>query len=641
MCGVVAWVKATTDGKVDESTLRSMTATLHHRGPDGEGFYIDGNVGLGHKRLSILDVENGKQPLESDGVVLSYNGEIYNFKQLKCELEALGHVFASQCDSEVLLFAWKEWGVSAVHKLRGMFAFVIYDKPQNTLFVARDRLGIKPLHWARTSQGDLLFASELKAITAHPDIEKQLNPCAIEDFFSLGYVADPKTIFKDVSKLPPAHVISIDLSDPTRDVTPKCYWEIENFVSDEITREQDIGEEFARLTEEAITLRMVADVPLGSFLSGGIDSSVISAVMQKHSEVPINTFSIGFDLSKYDESFYAKQLATQLGFKHLNTSVSINDLTFMETLVDIYDEPFADNSAIPTFILSGVAAQHVKVALSGDGADELLYGYRNHKMLWVEEKIRKCLPDGVRKKMFGTLAKLYPNLKTAPKFLRGKTTLNALSGSAISSYHNAISITHQNELARLYAPQLKAQLHGYSSLNMFDDIAKKCKSTNSLKAIQLIDFKTYLAGGILTKVDRASMKNSLEVRVPYLDHHLVERTLAASPSLNLSWGQTKRLLVNGFKHLLPSFVTKRNKMGFSSPIDEWLRQIPKESLKSKLSEGALAQTGLFSLDGISILLDEHHERGHEHGMTIWSLLIFNAFLEKHFGTQKSENIVSP
>jgi asparagine synthase (glutamine-hydrolysing) len=243
--------------------------------------------------------------------------------------------------------------------------------------------------------------------------------------------------------------------------------------------------------------------------------------------------------------------------------------------------------------------------------------------------------------MFGTLAKLYPNLKTAPKFLRGKTTLNALSGSAISSYHNAISITHQNELARLYSPQLKAQLHGYSSLNMFDDIAKKCKSTNSLKAIQLIDFKTYLAGGILTKVDRASMKNSLEVRVPYLDHHLVERTLAASPSLNLSWGQTKRLLVNGFKHLLPSFVTKRNKMGFSSPIDEWLRQIPKESLQSKLSEGALAQTELFSLDGISILLDEHHERGHEHGMTIWSLLIFNAFLEKHFGTQKSENIVSP
>ena len=292
MCGVVAWVKATTNGKVDESTLRSMTETLHHRGPDGEGFYVDGSVGLGHKRLSILDVENGKQPIESDGIVLSYNGEIYNFKQLKIELESLGYVFASQCDSEVLLFAWKEWGASAVHKLRGMFAFIIYDKPQNKIFVARDRLGIKPLHWAKTTQGDLLFASELKAITAHPDIEKQLNPYAIEDFFSLGYVADPKTIFKDIFKLPPAHVITVDLNKPDSEVAPECYWNIEDFVSDDVTCEKDISEDFSRLTEEAISLRMIADVPLGSFLSGGIDSPLLCKSTLKYPSIRSQLVSI-------------------------------------------------------------------------------------------------------------------------------------------------------------------------------------------------------------------------------------------------------------------------------------------------------------------------------------------------------------
>ena len=641
MCGVVAWVKASVDEEVDETTLRQMTASLRHRGPDGEGIFVSGNVGLGHKRLSILDVENGRQPMESEGVVLSYNGEIYNFKQLKNELEILGYRFTTHCDTEVLLKAWQEWGADVAHKLRGMFAFVVYDKPQDLLFVARDRLGIKPLHWAQTTKGDLLFASELKAILVHPSIEKKLNPHAIEDFFSLGYVADPNTIFNGIFKLPPAHYALLKLSSQKNTVEPVCYWKIENYVSNDVSSKQDISEDFELLIEEAIKLRMVADVPLGSFLSGGIDSSVISAVMQKHSKRPINTFSIGFDLSKYDESYYAKQIAAQLGFKHINTNVSINDLTFLDQLIDIYDEPFADNSAIPTFILSGVAAQHVKVALSGDGADELLYGYRNHKMLWVEEKIRKVLPSCVRRGLFSALAAIYPNFKTAPKYLRGKTTLSALAGSAIDSYHNAISITHQEQLQRLYSPSFKLQLNGYSSRSLFNEIARECKVNDNLKKIQLIDFKTYLVGGILTKVDRASMKHSLEVRVPFLDHLLVEKVLSVSPSLNLSWRQSKRLLVNGFKHLLPVFVTKRNKMGFSSPIDEWLRQIPKESLQSKLAESALSESGLFSLGRINDLIEEHHERGHEHGMTIWSLLIFNAFLEKHFGQKESENTVSP
>lgn len=634
MCGVVAWVRQPSEHEIDESILRSMTESLHHRGPDGEGYYTLKNVGLGHKRLSILDVENGAQPIVRNNIALSYNGEIYNFKTLREELEALGYVFETQCDSEVLLHGWLAWKNQLVTKLRGMFAFVIHDANDNVLYIARDRLGIKPLHWSITKQGDLLVASELKGVLAHPSITKTLNHNAVEDFFSLGYVADPKTIFAGIFKLPPAHhaVIKLEGQDiHSLSVNPECYWNIEDFVSDEKPDERAITAEFEALTEDAIKVRMLADVPLGSFLSGGVDSSVISAVMQKHSKQPINTFSIGFDLSQYDESFYAKEVADSLGFKHVNTNVSINDLTYLDTLIDIYDEPFADNSAIPTFILSGVAAEHVKVILSGDGADELLYGYRNHKMLWVEEKIRRLMPTKLRQAVFGSLAKCYPNLNKAPKFLRGKTTLTALAGSAIASYHNAISITHQDHLARIYSSQFKTALSGYTSLTMFEDIAKTSKSSDSLKAIQLVDFKTYLAGDILTKVDRASMKNSLEVRVPYLDHYLVEKVLAVSPSLNLSWDGAKRLLYKAFDKLLPEIVTKRSKMGFSAPIDEWLRQIPTQSLQNKLTGGALNSTGLFDEAGIKALLQEHHDRKFDHGMTIWSLLIFNAFLNKHFG----------
>ncbi len=633
MCGVVAWVKHLPDQCVDESILRLMTETLNHRGPDGEGYFTSGNVGLGHKRLSILDIQNGHQPMVHSGVALSYNGEIYNFRELKEELLQKGHTFSTHCDSEVLIIGWKEWGVEVVSKLRGMFAFIIHDENNNTIFAARDRLGIKPLHWAKNTEGDLLFSSELKGITANPKIDKKLNFNAVEDFLSLGFVADPKTIFQNIYKLPPAHFVLINTKEVINSIEPKCYWNIEDFVSDEISSEGDVTEDFASLMEDAVRSRMLSDVPLGSFLSGGLDSSVISAVMQKHSSEPINTFSIGFDLSQYDESYYAKKVAEQLGFNHVNTNVSINDLTFLETLIDIYDEPFADNSAIPTYILSKEASKHVKVALSGDGADELLYGYRNHKMVWAEEKVRRVLPSAVRKFVFSALAKVYPNWNNAPKFLKGKTTLNALAGSAINSYHNAISITSQQQLSRLYTTYFKRQLGGYTSLSLFESIGAQYKGTNSLKAIQLIDFKTYLASGILTKVDRASMKNSLEVRVPFLDHYLVEKMLSVSPSLNISWSKSKLLLSNAFTSFLPAFVLKRPKMGFSSPMDEWLRQIPLESLQLKFKEGLLGQSDLFCTGGINTLLQEHYERRRDHGMTIWSLLIFNAFVNKHFGKQ--------
>lgn len=630
MCGVVGWISPSAETCINSDVLEAMTRTLIHRGPDGEGYFCDGRVGLGHRRLSIIDIEGGNQPLSDGSVTISYNGEIYNFKILRDELTALGYVFSTQCDSEVLVHGWKAWKEDLVHKLRGMFAFIIYDAEASRVFVARDRLGIKPLHWTKTHDGHVLFASEIKALLAHPSVSKKLNAEAIEDFLSLGYVADPKTIFNGISKLPPGHYASISLdSSSDTELTPVCYWQLTNYLGE---NDEDEGtlDAFKDKLQDAVNARMISDVPLGGFLSGGIDSSVITALMQRNSQEPIKTFSIGFDLYQYDESYFAGKVAASLGFDHLNTNVSVSDLTLIDKLVEIYDEPFADNSAIPTYILSKVTSEHVKVVLSGDGADELLYGYRNYKMIWMENIVRRVLPESWRRIFFGGLAKCYPRFNNAPKMFRAKTTLEALAGSAVKSYHNAISITPQYVLKRIYSSKFRAMLNGYTSLSMFEKIVEKVKFKDPLKTIQLIDFKTYLPGGILTKVDRASMKNSLEVRVPFLDHHLVQWSLGLRPSVNLSVRKVKRLLIDACASVVPDFVLKREKMGFSAPIDEWLRQIPARNIESRLLNKNLQETGLFNIEDIQQLIQEHHARKYDHGMTLWSLLVLNAFLEKHF-----------
>ena len=630
MCGVVGWIAPNAESNISVDVLKTMTRTLIHRGPDGEGYFCDGRVALGHRRLSIIDIEGGNQPLSDGSVTISYNGEIYNFKTLRDELRALGYTFSTQCDSEVLVHGWKAWKEDLVHKLRGMFAFIVYDADASMVFVARDRLGIKPLHWTKTHDGNVLFASEIKALLAHPSINKKLNLEAVEDFLSLGYVADPKTIFEGIMKLPPGHYarISLDNSNDTQ-VTPVCYWQLTDYL-DEKDEDDETRDTFKAKLQDAVNVRMIADVPLGGFLSGGIDSSVITALMQRESQEPVKTFSIGFDLYQYDESFFADKVAKSLGFDHLNTNVSVSDLTLIDKLVEIYDEPFADNSAIPTYILSKVTAEHVKVVLSGDGADELLYGYRNYKMIWMENAVRRVLPESWRRVLFGGLAKCYPRFNNAPKVFRAKTTLEALAGSAVKSYHNAISITPQYVLQRIYSTKFRTMLNGYTSLRMFEKIIEKVKFKDPLKTIQLIDFMTYLPGGILTKVDRASMKNSLEVRVPFLDHHLVQWSLGLRPSVNLSVRKVKRLLIDACASVVPEFVLKREKMGFSAPIDEWLRQIPERTIEARLLNRNLCNTKLFNKEGIQQLIREHHARKCDHGMTLWSLLVLNAFLEKHF-----------
>jgi asparagine synthase (glutamine-hydrolysing) len=627
MCGIVCWAKANGKNHCDLPLLKKMTRVLNHRGPDGEGFHIDESVALGHTRLSIVDIANGHQPMVTNTIAVTYNGEIYNFRELRAELEEQGFSFQTNCDTEVLIHGWSYWGHDLVTKLRGMFAFVIWDATTQNLFVARDRLGIKPLYWSITDDGDLIIASELKALTLHPKLNADLCEEAIEDFFSVGYVIEPKSIYKSVKKLSAGHFISVNINK-IDDLLEQPYWRLQDYLSSEQTDVDSLKVEFQTLLNESVRIRMLADVQVGAFLSGGVDSTVIVANMAKHSQQSVKTSSIGFDLSAYDESYYAEKVAKYYQCDHVTTSVSVNDLSLVDKIVDIYDEPFADNSAIPTFILSQATKKYVKVALSGDGADELLFGYRNHQMFLFEERLRKVIPGFIRKTVLSGIAKYYPQSRFIPKLFRVKTTFEGLSNDRIDGYHNAISITSQKALQSIYSCKFQKMLNQYSSLHLFRKLAKEVENQDPLKQVQYIDFKTYLPGCILTKVDRASMANSLEVRVPFLDHKLVEWGLGISSSVNLSVRTGKKLMAKVFVNLVPAFILNRKKMGFTSPLDEWFRQIPLETLEARVLSEHLLSTAYFDVQGIQNILLEHHERKNNHGLTIWSLVIFESFLRK-------------
>jgi asparagine synthase (glutamine-hydrolysing) len=627
MCGIVCWAKANGKNHCDLPLLKKMTRVLNHRGPDGEGFHIDESVALGHTRLSIVDIANGHQPMVTNTMAVTYNGEIYNFRELRAELEEQGFSFQTNCDTEVLIHGWSYWGHDLVTKLRGMFAFVIWDATTQNLFVARDRLGIKPLYWSITDDGDLIIASELKALTLHPKLNADLCEEAIEDFFSVGYVIEPKSIYKSVKKLSAGHFISVNINK-IDDLLEQPYWRLQDYLSSEQTDVDSLKVEFQTLLNESVRIRMLADVQVGAFLSGGVDSTVIVANMAKHSQQSVKTSSIGFDLSAYDESYYAEKVAKYYQCDHVTTSVSVNDLSLVDKIVDIYDEPFADNSAIPTFILSQATKKYVKVALSGDGADELLFGYRNHQMFLFEERLRKVIPGFIRKTVLSGIAKYYPQSRFIPKLFRVKTTFEGLSNDRIDGYHNAISITSQKALQSIYSCKFQKMLNQYSSLHLFRKLAKEVENQDPLKQVQYIDFKTYLPGCILTKVDRASMANSLEVRVPFLDHKLVEWGLGISSSVNLSVRTGKKLMAKVFVNLVPAFILNRKKMGFTSPLDEWFRQIPLETLEARVLSEHLLSTAYFDVQGIQNILLEHHERKNNHGLTIWSLVIFESFLRK-------------
>jgi asparagine synthase (glutamine-hydrolysing) len=628
VCGISGVVDLRERRDVDRRLLERMNGTLVHRGPDGDGFHVEPGVGFGHRRLSIIDLEGGRQPLfNEDGTVcVTFNGEIYNFQSLEAELKSRGHVFRTRCDTEVIVHAWEEWGARCVDRFNGMFAFAIWDRNRDTLFLARDRLGVKPLYYTWLTDGWLLFASELKALLVAPDVNRRIDPTAVEDYFAFGYVPDPKTIFAEVRKLAPGERLVVRRGDAR--LGPERYWDVP--LDGPAPADAVDGWEGAIVAglRESVSRRLVSDVPLGAFLSGGIDSSAVVAMMREIGVDHLLTCSIGFDEPQFDESEFADRVARDKATDHKSEIVQASDYGLLAQLPDVYDEPFADSSAIPTYRVCELARKHVTVALSGDGGDESFIGYRRYRLFQMEERFRSPLPAGLRRAVFGTLGRIYPKLDWAPRWVRGKTTFQALARCASEGYRHGVSIAADDVRADLFSRDFRRSLQGYGAQEVFARHLQGKEFSDSLRMAQYLDFKTYLPGDILTKVDRASMANSLEVRGPFLDYEYVERIARLPTHLKLRGGEAKYGLKKALEPHLPHEVLYREKKGFAVPLERWFRGALAGPVEATLRGERLRGSGYFNPESLERLVREHRSGRRDHSPVLWSLLMFDGFLRR-------------
>jgi asparagine synthase (glutamine-hydrolysing) len=626
MCGITGIFDTQGPGEISRAVLERMNESQHHRGPDEGEVYIAAGIGLGHRRLSVIDIATGQQPLSNaDGsVVVVFNGEIYNFKPLMTELQALGHVFHTHSDTEVIVHAWESWGAHCVQRFRGMFAFALWDRNQQMLFMARDRMGVKPLYYAVLEDGMLLFGSELKSILAHGALRRDIDPLAVEEYFALGYVPQPRTIFRTVKKLPAAHTLTIQRGRPLEPPVP--YWDL-RFTLDSALSQADAQAELVDRLRDAVAVRMVSEVPLGAFLSGGMDSSAVVSLMAGLSPSPITTCSIGFDSAAFDETVFARQVATRYRTDHCVDVVGSTDFDLIDTLARLYDEPYADSSAIPTYRVCQLARKHVTVALSGDGADEVLGGYTRYRTHLREERMRGALPLGVRGPVFGALGRIYPKADWAWRMLRAKTTFEAMARDSVEAYFHSVSVLKGPMRHALFTDRFKSELSGYSAIEVFRRHAKSAHTDDPLALIQYLDLKTYLADDINTKVDRASMAHALEVRAPLMDHTLMEWLATLPSSQKIQGAQGKVLLKNAMEHYLPDGVLNRKKMGFAVPLAHWFRGPLKQRLQDALMGERLLGTGWFDPTFMRHLIDTHQSGARDYSAPLWTLMMFDAFLK--------------
>ena len=627
MCGIVGIFDLQGQRDIDAALLARLNQSLRHRGPDEDGLHLEPGLGLGHRRLSVIDLASGQQPLYNAerSVVIVFNGEIYNYRQLMAELRRFGHQFRTQSDTEVIVHAWEQWGEQCVQRLRGMFAFAIWDRRRHLLFLARDRLGVKPLYYGQASDGTLLFGSELKALMAHPALPRELDPLAVEEYFAYGYVPEPRSILRHAAKLPPGHTLCVRAGQPLP--APRQYWDVPFAPLAPLKAAQAADELLARL-REAVQIRMVAEVPLGAFLSGGVDSSAVVALMAGLERRPVNTCSIAFADPAYNEAPYAAMVARRYATAHHVQEVQPDDFELIDRLATLYDEPFADSSAMPTYRVCQLARQRVTVALSGDGADESLAGYRRYRLHVREEKLRALLPAGLRQSLFGALGRVYPKADWAPRVLRARSTFEGLARDSTDAYFHGVSILPDAMRARLFSPQMRRSLQGYRALEVLRRHAEASPARDALSQLQYLDLKTYLPGDILTKVDRASMAHALEVRSPLLDHELVEWMSGLPPQYKLRRGVGKYVLKQALQPLLPSEVLNRRKMGFAVPLAGWLRGPLRIRLQQRLLGPVLAQSGLFDMTYIAQLIEQHGSGRRDYSAPLWTLLMFESFLRQ-------------
>ena len=625
MCGITGIFDLRGQRELDRGALARMNESQHHRGPDEGGTHVEPGLGLGHRRLSIIDLSTGQQPLynEDKSVCVVFNGEIYNYQELIPELLSLGHVFHTRSDTEVIVHAWESWGEACVQRFRGMFAFALWDRNRQTLFLARDRLAVKPLFYAHLADGLFLFGSELKSLLAHGGLPREIDPLAVEEYFALGYVAEPRTIFCQARKLPPGHTLTLRRGQPPAE--PKAYWDLRFSLHQPLALEEACDELNKRL-RESVRLRMISEVPLGAFLSGGVDSSAVVALMAGLSPAPVNTCSIAFDDPAFDEAKFARIVADRYQTNHHCETVASDDFDLVDTLARLYDEPYADSSAIPTYRVCQLARQHVTVALSGDGGDETFGGYRRYRLHMMEERMRSALPLALRRPLFGLLGRVYPKADWAPRVFRAKTTFEGMARTAVEAYFHSVSILRAPMRRQLFTDRFRRQIGGYSAEEVFRSHAQRAATDDPLALIQYLDLKTYLVGDINTKVDRASMAHSLEVREPLMDHELVEWMATLPSALKLRSQEGKFLLKKAMEPSLPYDVLYRPKMGFAVPLARWFRGPLKERIRQAVLGPRLAETGWFDQAYLRQVVDAHQSGTADHSAPLWTVLMFDAFL---------------
>ncbi|PNU05032.1 XrtA/PEP-CTERM system amidotransferase [Novosphingobium guangzhouense] len=622
MCGIAGIYHLETPKPVDAARVEAMCDAIAHRGPDGQGVWTAPGVGLGHRRLSIIDIAGSPQPMaaEDGRAMLVFNGEIYNYRELRHELKAVGEKFRTDGDSEVILAAWRRWGPDCVTRLFGMFAFAIYDLEARTLFLARDRLGVKPLYYALLSDGSLAFGSELKALVAHPLLRREIDPLAVEDYLTWGYVPDHRAILKGVSKLPAGH--SLLLRHGTPMPQPRQWWDV-SFADRRKGKPADLEAELVHLMRQAVASRMVADVPLGAFLSGGVDSSSVVAFMAEASANPVRTCSIGFDVAELDESAYASRVAQQFATDHVSSVVSSNDFSAIDKLARMFDEPFADASALPTWRVCQLARQSVTVALSGDGADEAFGGYRRHVFQAGEDKVRALLPQSLRGPVFGAIGRAYPKADWAPRPLRAKSTLLSLAGDSVAGYARSMAFLAPELRDGIYSEDFRRLRGEYRAEDPVLALMNEAPARSGLDRAQYADLKVWLPGDILNKVDRTSMSVSLEVREPLLDHRLIEFAASLPENMRVQRGQGKWLMKKAMRRYLPEDVLYRPKQGFVTPISQWFRGPLAAQAREIAGGAALARTGWFDQRRLLSLVDAHVAGVADNSRLLWQMLMLN------------------
>ncbi|HEV2117985.1 MAG TPA: XrtA/PEP-CTERM system amidotransferase [Terriglobales bacterium] len=615
MCGICGIANFERPDIVSRELVGRMNDTLSHRGPDDAGVYVGPGVGLGHRRLSIIDVAGGHQPIsnEDGSVWVLLNGEIYNYPELRQRLLKRGHRFSTQSDTEAIVHLYEDKGEECFAELRGMFSIALWDSRQRKLLLARDRVGKKPLFYFSDGK-QILFGSELKSLLAAGNVPRSVDHQAVSDYFSLGYIPAPKTIYREVRKVLPGHYL-VATANQVRSVR---YWDI-SFGQVEDRTEEQWCELLRHKLCEATRVRLMSEVPLGAFLSGGVDSSAVVATMSRIMNRPVTTCSIAFDQKEYDESEFAKQVAEQFHTDHHEHLVQPSAVEILDKLAWHFDEPFADSSAIPTYYVSAIARQHVTVALGGDGGDENFAGYRRYYFDYYENRLRGYVPGAVRRGVFGPLGKYYPGLAWAPRIFRGKATFQALSQSPLEGYFNTISIFRTDEKPRLLTAEFRRGLQGYDTLDVLREYYDRADTTDPLSRVQYVDIKTYLTDDILTKVDRASMAVSLEVRAPLLDHELMGVVAAIPSSLKLRNTNGKYIFKKALEPVLPREILYRKKQGFSIPLDHWFRRELRD-----LAHDAMFSTddGILDKAYLQKIWNQHQKRQFDRSAYLWSVLMF-------------------